>query len=327
MIFTKGKLISVIIPVYNGENWLDRCVDAVINQTYENLEILIIDDGSTDTTPKMCARYAELDKRVRVITRSNGGLSDARNAGIENATGEFITFVDSDDYVTPDYVEYLVNLADRYNCELSICTHTVFCINERQISYENDKEAVMSSEEALREILYHGIVDLSVWGKLYKKSLFETIRYPYGKYYEDTGTTYLLIDKAEKIAYGGHSKYQYILREDSLTGEHFTSRKLDLLEMTDRMASFISEKYPSLKKAALRRTVYARFSTINQMTGIAGFSKERRKMVKFIRRNAHHIIFDKHIPYRDRIALILISMGYPVYNLAWRIYLALYKNW
>lgn len=321
------RLISVIIPVYNGENWLDRCVDAVINQTYKNLEIVIIDDGSTDTTPEMCERYCKLDSRVKVIHRQNGGLADARNAGIEYSSGEYITFVDSDDYITPDCVEYLAGLISTYGCDMSICTHTVFCINEREISYENDREGVMTAEEALREILYHGIVDLSVWGKLYKRELFDCIKYPYGKFYEDTGTTYLLINAAKKVAYGGRSKYHYILREDSMTNAKFTTRKMDLLEMTDRMCNFISEHYPSLRSAALRRSVYARFSTLNQMIREAGYRTERRKIVKFIRKHSREVLRDKNIPKRDRIALNLIRLGYPLYHTVWRMYLALYKNW
>ncbi len=326
MIPINNPLISVVIPIFNGQNHMRRCVDSVINQTYKNLEIVLINDGSTDSTPAICDEYARLDSRVRVHHKENGGLSDARNVGIDISSGEYITFIDSDDFILPDYAQYLYSLIVKFDADMSICTHTVVCRGGRRIVLGDGKDVCLSPEQALREILYHGRVDLSVWAKLYHRSVFEGIRYPYGKYFEDAGTTYRVIDNCKRIASGGVSKYEYILRNGSMISDKFTTRKLDLLEMTDRMAAYVSEKYPSLALAALRRRVYARFSTINQMVHEAGMSEERREMIKFIRENQKVILNDPEAPRRDKWAIRLLGLGYPIYSICWRMYLYFYKN-
>ncbi len=326
MIPINNPLISVIIPIFNGQNHMQRCVDSVITQTYKNIEIVLINDGSTDSTPAICDSFAKMDSRVKVHHKENGGLSDARNVGIDISSGEYITFIDSDDFILPDYVEYLYSLITKFGAEMSICTHTVICRNGRRIVYGDGTELSLSPQQTLKEILYHGRVDLSVWAKLYHRSLFEGVRYPYGKYFEDVGTTYRLIDKCQKIASGGTSKYEYILRSDSMISDKFTTRKLDLLEMTDRMAAYITEKYPSLASAALRRRVYARFSTINQMVHEAGMSEDRREMIKFIRTHQKAVLSDPLTPQRDKWAIHLLRLGYPIYSICWRIYLYFYKN-
>lgn len=318
--------ISVIIPVFNGERYLDRCVDSIMNQTYENLEIVLIDDGSNDSTPQMCDRYQEIDGRVKVVHKANSGLSGARNEGIKAASGEFVTFIDSDDFVLTDYVNYLYSLIVKYSVDLAVCCHTVVCRNGRRIACGGGEETAFSSKDALENMLYHDRVDLSVWGKLYRRSLFDGIEYPYGKYFEDAGTTFKLIDKAGRIAYGPERKYEYILRHDSLISDKYTARKLDLLEMTDRMALYISDKYPDLSDATLRRRVYSRFSTLNQMVFEAGCAEERKEILTFIRKHGKAVYANPKTPSRDKIALNILKFGYPLYSIVWKMYIKLYKG-
>ena len=285
----KMPLISVVLPIYNIESYLDRCMEAVLNQTYSNLEILMVDDGSPDGCPQICDRYAEQDSRVRALHKENGGLSDARNYGIARARGEYITCIDPDDYVDPDYVEYLYRLIDKYETRMSICQHVTEYDNGSVKDHGSSGDELMDIETCLRRMLYHDVIDTSAWAKLYHKSLFDTVSYPKGKIFEDIGTTYALI-------------------------------KLDLLEMTDKMGHEVIRVYPSLKQAVLRRRVYARFSTLNQMLGTDDYEKEREQIIRFILHHKKRILKDPRAPRRDKIAIRLLSVSYGLYKAFWRTY-------
>ena len=162
------ELISVILPIYNVEKYLEKCLKSVINQTYKNLEIILVDDGSKDNSPQICDEYAVKDKRIVVIHKSNGGLSDARNAGIEIAKGKYITLIDSDDYVEKDYVQFLYQLIKENNAEMSICSHTVLYTNGTRIEKETGEHLVLDPKTTLEKILYDEGIDLSAWAKMYK---------------------------------------------------------------------------------------------------------------------------------------------------------------
>ena len=182
-------LISVILPIYNIETYLSKCMESVINQTYDNLEIIMVDDGSTDNSASMCDDFKMVDKRIVVFHKSNGGLSDARNYGIERANGEFITCIDPDDYVDLDYVEYLLCLARKYRTKMSICQHRVVYDNGAIKENGSKGDENISTENCLQRMLYHDVIDTSAWAKLYYRNLFVTVEYPKGKLFEDIGTT------------------------------------------------------------------------------------------------------------------------------------------
>lgn len=313
--------ISVIIPVYNVEKYLRKGLDSVLAQTYKNMEIILVDDGSTDKSSQICDEYKEKDKRVTVIHKSNGGLSDARNAGTKIASGKYITYIDSDDIIAMDYIEYLYSLIIKYKCRMSLCTHTVLFEDGRKIEYGDGTEEVLSSEQCLDRMLYHEVIDTSAWGKLYETKLAKNILYPKGKLFEDIGTTYLFFINAKKIACGYQSKYFYIQRKNSIVSGKFNPHKLDLLEMTDKMSNEVYEIYPNLESGLLRRRVYARFSTLNQMLDIKGYDKERQEIIEFLLNNKKAILKDKRAPKRDKFAMLLISLGYPIYKIGWKAYL------
>lgn len=313
-------LISVILPVYNVERYLDRCMESVMHQTYKNLEILLIDDGSTDLSGTICEKYATIDDRVRVIHQKNQGLSAARNKGIIESKGEYITFVDSDDYISCDMIEYLLFLILRFHCRMSLCSHTiVFSKSGKKKSLGDGRETKLSAHDALLSMLYHGNVDTSAWAKLYKCDLFKTIRYPEGKLFEDIGTTYKLFIESENIACGFNSKYIYNIRSNSIVTTNFSPRKLELLEMTDQMAENVNKIFPDLKNATLRRRVYARFSTLNQMLYLNDEENIiiRNKIIKFIKTNALKVISDPLTPKRDKCAIICIFISFKFYKDVW----------
>lgn len=312
-------LISIIVPVYNVEEYLNRCIDSILLQTYNNIEILLIDDGSLDKSSQICDEYMKKDKRIKVIHKKNGGLSDARNVGIDIARGKYITFIDSDDSVEKDLVEYLYKLVINFNTKMSICSHRVIFDEGKRIKVlGNGKEEKLTSKECIKKMLYHKQVDTSAWAKLYNRNLFNDIRYPKGMLFEDIGTTYKFFLKSRFIACGYLAKYNYYVRKNSIVTGKFSKRKLDLLKMTDMMGEEVLSIFPDLKDAVLRRRVYARFSTLNQMIGVCNMHDIRIDLINFIKMNAIKILIDKLVPIRDKIAIILLCINYKIYELIWK---------
>ncbi len=310
--------VSVVIPVYNVEKYLKQCLDSVVNQTLKDIEIICIDDGSTDNSGKICDEYALKDNRIKVVHKENGGLSDARNTGINIATGEYITFIDSDDTVEKDMIEYLYNILKKFACEMSICTHNVIKCNKKKKNFNLKSDYKLSSKECIEKMLYDDGVDTSAWAKLYKRELFENIRYPKGKLFEDIATTYKLFVKSGTIACGHLAKYNYKIRNTSIVRKSFIKSKLDLIENTDNATRDILNIFPNLKKAALRRRVYARFSTLNQ---VLNFDKENgyivKEIINFIKKRSSKVLTDKNVPLRDKLAIILLNINYNLYKFVW----------
>ena len=235
-------LISIIVPVYNVETYLAKCVDSILAQTYTNLEIFLVNDGSSDCCGKLCDEYAKEDKRIKVIHKKNGGLSDARNVAIDVTTGEFITFIDSDDYVTDDYIMTLYSLIEKYECKVSIALYNTFVEGSKpKVVNRVYREDCQTNIKAIEEMFYQEKYDTASWAKIYHSSLFATgIRYPKGIVYEDLATTYLLIFQSDKVAFCNRRIYNYLLRRDSIEGSSFSSKKMDsALKVCELMESHL----------------------------------------------------------------------------------------
>lgn len=219
------KKISVIIPVYNVKDYLDRCMETVLNSTYKNLEILVVDDGATDGSEKMCDKYAQMDERVKVIHKKNGGLSSARNAALEVMTGEYVAFVDSDDYIHSRMFEKLYEAAQKYSADVVICEHFVERGNKICIeSYVEDEVIEYEKDEAIVALIKDKEIRNYAWNKLYSAEIFKEVRYPEGRNFEDIATAYLLFDKAKKIVKIPEYLYYYQIREGSISA-HITDEK------------------------------------------------------------------------------------------------------
>ena len=315
----KNDLISIVVPIYNVEKYLNRCIDSIINQTYKNIEIILVDDGSIDNSKMICDEYSNLDNRIVVIHKENGGLSSARNTGIDIAKGKYITFIDSDDFIELDYIEYLYSLILKYDTYISVCKHNVFYNDDYKKPLINNIDYKISKEELLKDILYGKNYSVSACGKLYLKDLFKDIRYPIGKLFEDNDTTYKLIDKVSYIAIGFESKYNYMLRNDSITRKEFSNKHLYLIEAVDNMGNYLS-KYDSLEKAIIRMRYWSRISTLNRMINSSNqdIKKEkelRKDLLKYI-----FILKDKNVSKKDKISFLLLKLGIRVYRESWYIY-------
>ncbi|MED4230140.1 glycosyltransferase family 2 protein [Priestia megaterium] len=236
--------VSVIVPIYNVEELLPKCLRSIINQSLKNIEIILVNDGSTDSSGNICERFAEKDNRIKIIHKKNGGLSDARNAGLDIATGRYIGFVDSDDYIHKDMYKILLEAIVSHECDIAEGGYKEVYADE-VIS----QESILVSEKIYekKSALVSAIVDhhcrTYVWNKLYKRELWKDIRFPYGKLFEDTFTTYKVINQSSKIIKLDRTLYYYYQRENSIVNSKFTVRKLDQHEALDEMMQFIEEEY------------------------------------------------------------------------------------
>lgn len=236
------ELITVIINVYNGEKFISKCLESVINQTYKNIEILIINDGSTDNTLKICESYK--DKRIKIITTQNLGLSFSRNVGIENAKGEYLYFVDSDDFIKNDVIEYLYNLCKQYNVKFSTCLSQPVVDYNFYTKKVKEKVQLIDSYEMLKKILLGKDNSVTTWNKLIKKDIYDGIRFN-NKYVNDNDVTHKLVINAEKIAYSNKIKYFYFQNPNGITSNSLknTERSKNLYKVVVARYKYIKEYY------------------------------------------------------------------------------------
>lgn len=317
----KKELISIVIPVFRVEKYLNRCVESVIKQSYKNIEIIIVDDGSDDNCPAMCDALLKKDDRIVVYHKENGGLSDARNYGLERANGKYISFIDSDDTVDVDYVKQLYETLIENNADISVCGYTVVYDNGKIIPNSNDKKMVLSQKETLEKILYQEDFNVATWAKMYKIELFKGIRFPKGKIFEDSFTTYKLVFKSSKIACNMKSQYNYLIRSNSILTSSFSEKKLTLIDAYDEMGEAVLKTYPDLEKAVLRGKAYSRISTLRQMINCKPRLRNKEKELrKEILENKKILLFDKRVSKRDKAAICCLLISTSLFRIVWNLY-------
>lgn len=263
-------LVSVIVPIYNVEKYLKKCVDSVIAQTYENIEIILVDDGSPDNCGAICDEYGKKDKRVRIIHKQNGGLSDARNVGIDTCRGKYISFVDSDDFVSPFFLEILYNAIKQNDADISSLTRVVKFTDysEYKVHFVENasdfKIKFVSVYEALKLMMYLKASN-GAQLNLYKRELFDNLRFPVGYLYEDLATTYKALIKSKKIALVDADIYAYRIRSDSILRRTFNKDKMSIIEVTRSLYKDICEYDISLKKPVASRSFAANYNVFLQV--------------------------------------------------------------
>lgn len=245
--------ISVIVPVYKVEPYLDKCISSIVNQTYKNLEIILVDDGSPDNCPAMCDAWAEKDSRIRVIHKTNGGLSDARNAGMTVAIGELMAFVDSDDWIAPDMYEHLYRRLAEDNSDIAACgVQMIWEAKTPSRALTREGNCVLNQEEAMRAIIEESWLKQPVWYKLYKTALVRDILFPKGKYHEDVFWSYQAVGRAQKVSVSDRIGYYYLQRGDSIMGEGYSLKRLDAVEAKVQRCAYIQERFPALSPLAVK---------------------------------------------------------------------------
>ena len=314
--------ISVIIPVYNTEAYLDRCVRSVLAQDYGHFELILVDDGSTDRSGRIMADLVKQDSRIIVIHKENGGQSSARNVGLDQAKGEYISFVDSDDYVTPDYLSYLLSLfPEDDGCRISACNHLIVR-GEHSTENTGEGDRVFSRTEAFEEVLFHGCIDVAPWGKLYRREVFETLRFPEGRIFEDTWLFGSILNATDRISFGRKPCYNYIIRELSTVRKEFSPKNLQYIEAAERLAEEALACSPVLQTGAVRRINHARLSVLRYMEH-SGEKELKRTLRREVLRDAPRFIRHLRTPKRDRIAVALLRMGLRPFYFGWKMYSSL----
>lgn len=320
--YDKTELISVIVPIYNTQKYLTNCLESIIHQTYMNLEIILVDDGSTDDSGRICNNYAHKDKRIKVIHKTNGGLSDARNAGLEVMTGTLVTFVDSDDWIDFSMIEYLYNILIEYHADIScVSFHKVFENGKKGIkNIANNKVNVYTGTEAIERLMYKRDVDTSACGKLYKKQDFDYIRYPQGIIFEDLATTYKIFYGKKRIVYGHKQLYYYFQRENSIMYQNFDRKRFDRLGIGQEMIDWTKKNEPILQRAAISRYFTANIQLLREIPLTKEWENDLSDIVSNIKKYRVDVIINKKAKKIDRFIACSTYLGIKPLKILGKIY-------
>lgn len=318
---TALPLISVVVPVYNVKPYVAKCLDSILRQTYTNIEIIVVDDGSTDGSELICDDYSNKDPRITVIHQRNTGLAAARNTGIDAAHGEYLGFVDSDDFIEPFMYEKLLNAAQKNNCVLAVCGINYVFDNGTVIPKANiEPDRVFDFPDAITEMNTYRLFDMGAWSKLYKSELFDGIRFPVGKLSEDFFIMFKIFDRAQKVAFVSDACYNYYQRTNSIT----KSKKInhDFLEAAYKQMRYIDRNYPSLSVightayASAALTVYDSYLK-NQVPCPEAF---RKQCISIIQNQKQYIAQANYISKAKRIQFHLFLINATLYKVIFMTY-------
>lgn len=308
--------ISIIVPVYNVENYLAKCIDSILTQTFYDFEVILVDDGSQDNSGKICDEYAERDRRVKVIHKKNGGLSSARNAGIDVAKGKYLGFVDSDDYIDKDMYELMYNhiLLEKVN----IVSVEMIDVYDGKIfkNIDSDDFIVLNQKEVITAVMKGSMFYAYATNKLFEKRLFESIRFPEGKIVEDAFTIIKLLMLIEYVAVLSASKYYYYHRSDSIIGKSFSHKTLDVIEAWKQNQELVLKKYPDLKDVCLRRTCWAYFFVLDKLIVSENYREiaEKNRIINYLKENRKFILKYSGFTKTRKLAILALSISESCYR-------------
>lgn len=298
-------LISIIVPVYKVEKYLEKCVKSILSQTYSNFELILVDDGSPDNCPSMCDGFAKMDPRIVVVHKENGGLSDARNAGLDIAKGDYIGFVDSDDYIAANMYEVLLKTTLKNDADLALCNYVRVNENDEEIISDTIQKHAIDRKynryEFIHELIKpYGGYYIVVWNKLYKRSIFHKLRFPVGKQHEDEYVIHYIIDKCDIIVSVKEDLYYYVQRNGSIMSKKFNVKNLDYGEaLIDRYHFTKSKKYGEWQK----QCVFKLSDQFDKWKQYASKDEEIKKKYDELRRRSKFLIFEKSAWSREGMTL------------------------
>lgn len=251
----RNGLVSIIIPIYNVCDYLERCIISVLNQTYRNIEIILVDDGSTDGSEIICDSFEKRYEEIQVIHKKNGGLSDARNAGIDNARGEYLMFVDSDDFIAPEMVQILLHELKEKSAQVAVCSVEKVYGEEIPKSGKEYNVIIMDGRESVLKLYTSLYSDMVVaWNKLYRRECFHNLRFPIGKIHEDEFVTYKILYNLQKCVYVSKPLYYYFQRPNSICGEKYSLKRLDRTQaLEERLEYFLGKEDALLSGKTLKK--------------------------------------------------------------------------
>lgn len=313
----RRPLISVIVPIYNVETYLNNCIESIVNQKYNNLEIILVDDGSTDNSFSLCNIWALRDSRIKVLHKKNGGLSDARNAGLQIAKGDFIAFVDSDDWIEDGFLQKLYSAilqsdADIAECSVRFVDEDGKTIKERSVK---NGSKILQKVEALQALILENGVYQTVWNKLYRRAVIDDIFFEVGKCNEDEFWTYKVIDNAESIILVDCPLYNYRQRQSSIMGKGYTIKRLDGLFARFQRIDYL-KKYESLYKLSRQQFVMdCLWNLQSVLIYLAGTEKEYAKeYILNLLRSVNRVTLREMTVKRKYQIWILLFQSAPVFT-------------
>ena len=314
-------LVSIIIPVYNVEKYLKKCLDSVVNQTYNNLEIILVDDGSTDKSPEICDEYAEKDSRIVVVHKRNNNDSSARNVGLDIFKGEFVAFVDSDDYAESDYIEYLYNLLKDNKADISCCNYIEIDEygNYKKVkNYEN--QIINGNKNCIKDIVNHENLTYTIWGKLFSRKFFIKERFK-GICCQEVMLLLNILSKCNSIYVSREPKYFYLIRKDSISHSIVFNKLEHRIKVHYELVAFIHKNFTDLDKYAkydsfhlsnilIRKIILSNFNPINLI-------KSKNQLVNnFLNNNykkdLNALLLNNKEPLRDKLLAICCSVSIPI---------------
>ncbi len=310
----QDRLVTIVVPIYNVEKYLEKCLESLVKQTYENLQIVLVNDGSTDSSENICRKFMLEDNRIELINKVNGGLSDARNFGIDVTRGEYLLFVDSDDYLSPQTVEICMKTIEYTNADIvEFAVKKIFeSDSDRFETFEFDKNdiQIFNHTEALTNILSYRF-KIVAWNKLYKTSLFNSIRYPKGKLHEDEFTTPYLVDNATIYCTVPYSLYAYVQREGSIMNTNFSDRRFDILEAYQERHRYFQEKYGNEYDAILD---FGYLSILSNLLEIIPTSHEMTSILKQQKQKQFKKIITGKTSFFIKLKVLFKSLLPNIYN-------------
>lgn len=313
--------ISVIVPVYNVEEYLKRCVDSILAQTFTDFELLLVDDGSTDSSGKICDEYAKEDSRIKVFHKENGGLSSARNYGIEQATSPYIGFIDSDDYIECDMYEILYKNIVAEDAQMSMCSlYDIYNGKPRKV-IESPSYMCVDVPTAIKIVMEAKINSVYAVNKLYKRELFSEIRYPVERIAEDAFVIIELLLNCKKIAITTQQKYYYVHRQNSITTSQFKQKDLDVIDAYHKNYDLIKNNYPKLLDVAQMRLCWAHFYALDKIivTKENNDKNIQKRLIDYLRKNYLFILKDSRFNLSRKVAMSLLMVNKGLYRICVKI--------
>ena len=314
--------VSIVIPVYNAEQYVKTAADSILKQTYENIELILVDDGSTDNSGKLLDELAAKDTRVTAVHTANKGAAAARNKGVRVSTGEWIGFVDSDDTVTADYVEYLMNMAKRENADIAVCGYSK--VYDSVPEYNEQEQIIsMNGYEAMETLLYQRLFMSVPWGSLQKRYIWDNLAFPEGTGAEDMGTLYKMYAAAGKVIYGSHRNYHYYQRITNTVYSDSNNRNNDYYKHSADMLRYVTDMYPDYKNAAYSRHFSCCFQILSETRRIDKNREMIERVTADIKKCRSIVLKDKKARMRNRLAAFVsycvgVKMLHLVLNAGYR---------
>ncbi len=314
----KNELISIIVPVYNVEKYLSECIDSLIYQTYSNIEIILIDDGSTDSSGDICDNYSKKDKRIKVIHKENTGLSDSRNIGINQSKGNLITFVDSDDVIDTTMIDVLYKNMQKENADISIIAYTLLCKSGNKYPLFSNIYMTLNSKDAIDYSYRMRYFSISACGKLYKKHLFNNIKYPVNKICEDQYTTYKLFYKSNIIVYDSSPLYFYRRRKSSIMNSKI-SNSFDCILSSKEVLKFTTKIYDSpIESVRLNYVLFCLLFYNSSILKNTFFTRPNKYTTKIIKKNKKLLLNTHILSNFKKIQILIFLYLKPLYVLLYK---------